>query len=614
MYVEAIVFSIHSSNRWISKDADCRLVDALLRDSLVLVPSCSVRTSEELFACIRDAKLPTHLSPYYLSILLLDSSFIVQHRMKFRRKSTSVYPISSTKRSSSSAAVPPKLKTDSQTTTTLEDIHVLVAHMLESDGEKSEMAAKRIYELCDIGNKENRVPMVCSGKFGVIAPLAQCLTTKNSGKVRRLACLTLNNLSIPIANKRYMSFGPSSKLLIDSLCKVIAEDQQDSYLCCICVMNLAAIEDSITMISRHSPSPEGKPIPPIDNPNSLVCIVEKILVSSTSLESRLQKSKGILEMVRNLPVKEVPRKQEVFSCVDNEERTCSTLANPQLLRWACGLIKNLARNEDSCSIISKTDIPKCLLEMIRSSAVSPRQWLPNEKDDFALFALLHLAEWPVSREVLLRANAKEILRPIMLEGGSQGLKATMACAFLNTEWTHYPKGRYPAAQTVYELINNIVEKKGKEGHYPYGVFKLRTATKAYRNLAMAAALEGDTKALTFPSVVAMMLQIISDVVVSSMEAGSDRNKIHPDSVSAEYALQTFDALLPSILQQVEPARKSHRCKKAAGEISVMLVTYADLTAAGPMAKDLATRLQKCGSVSRPILEIAHELWRQYLES
>lgn len=531
----------------------------------------------------------------------------MHHRKKFRRKSTSVYPIT---KLSSSIAIPPKLKADGPATT-LEDIHVLVAHMLENDGGKSEMAAQRIYELCDIGNKENRIPMVCSGKFSVITPLAHCLT-KDSGKMRRLACLALNNLSIPVANKRYMSFGPSSKLLIDSLCRVIAEDKQDSYLCCICLMNIAAIEDSISMILRHSPSPEGKPIPPIDNPNSLLCILEKILLSSTSIESRLHKSKGILDRVSIL--KENPRNDEICSFVDREERARFAPASPQVLRWACGLTKNLARNEDNCSLISKTDIPKCLLEMIRSTAIAPCQWSPNEKEDFALFALLYLTEWPVSREILLRDNAKEILRPLMSEGGSQGLKATMACAFLSTEWADFPKGRYPAAQTVYELINNIAEKKGKEGHYAYGVFKLRTATKAYRNLAIAAALEGDTKALTFPSVVAMMLQIISDVVIASMEAGSDSNKIIPDLVSAEYALQTFDALLSSILQQVEPPRKSQRCKKAASEISVMLVTYADVGAAGPLAKDIATRLQKCGSVSRPILEIAHELWRQYLEN
>jgi hypothetical protein len=527
--------------------------------------------------------------------------------MKYRCKSTAVYPIG-TKRPSS-ATIPPKLKSNGPTTT-LEDIHVLVAHMLENNGEKSELAAKRIYELCDIGNKQNRVPMVCSGKFSVITPLAQCLT-KDSGKVRRLACLTLNNLSIPIENKRYMSFGPSSKLLIDSLCKVIVQDKQDAYLCCICLMNLAAIEDSITTILRHSPTPAGKPIPPLENPQSLLCIVEKIIICSTSIESRFHKPKCILERVRIL--KESPMNEEICSFVESEERV-RTPVSPQLLRWACGLIKNLARNEDNCSLISKTDIPKCLLEMIRSTTVAPCEWAPNEKEDFALFALLHLTEWPVSREILLRAKAKDIFRPLMLEGGSQGLKATMACAFLNTEWAYFPKGRYPAAQTVYELINNIVEKKGKEGHYAKGVFKLRTATKAYRNLAIAAALEGDTKALTFPSVVAMMLQIISDVVIASMESGSDNNKINPDSVSAEYALQTFDALLPSILQQVEPARKSQRCKKAASEISVMLLTYADLAAAGPLAKDLAAKLQTCGSVSRPILEIAHELWRQYLEN
>jgi hypothetical protein len=542
---------------------------------------------------------------YFLRLTLV---FFAHHRMKYRCKSTAVYPIGSKR--PSSATIPPKLKSNGPTTT-LEDIHVLAAHMLENNGENSELAAKRIYELCDIGNKENRVPMVCSGKFSVITPLAQCLT-KDSGKVRRLACLTLNNLSIPIENKRYMSFGPSSKLLIDSLCKVMAEDKQDAYLCCICLMNLAAIEDSITTILRHSPTPAGKPVPLLDNPQSLLCIVENIIIGSTSIESRFHKPKGILERVRIL--NESPRNEELCSFVKSEERVRLAPVSVQLLRWACGLIKNLSRTEDNCSLISRTDIPKCLLEMIRSTTVAPCEWPPNEKEDFALFALLYLTEWPVSRVILLRAKAKEILRPLMLEGGSQGLKATMACAFLNTEWKYFPKGRYPAAQTVYELINNIVEKKGKEGHYAKGVFKLRTATKAYRNLAIAAAVEGDTKALTFPSVVAMMLQIISDVVISSMESEPDKNKINPDSVSAEYALQTFDALLPSILQQVEPARKSQRCKKAASEISVMLLTYADLAAAGSMAKDLAKKLQKCDSVSRPILEIAHDLWRQYLEN
>ena len=69
-------------------------------------------------------------------------------------------------------------------------------------------------------------------------------------------------------------------------------------------------------------------------------------------------------------------------------------------------------------------------------------------------------------------------------------------------------------------MTNIVEKKGKDGQYAYGVFKLYTATKAYRDLAIAAAkadiegAESNTKVLAFPSAVALCLQIISDLVIS----------------------------------------------------------------------------------------------------
>ncbi len=81
----------------------------------------------------------------------------------------------------------------------MEDIPDLLITMTTERGEKSAAATKRIYELCDVGHKQNRVPMVCSGKYDVLNPLAQCLT-QDSGDGRRLACLALNNLSVPTEN------------------------------------------------------------------------------------------------------------------------------------------------------------------------------------------------------------------------------------------------------------------------------------------------------------------------------------------------------------------------------------------------------------------------------
>jgi hypothetical protein len=466
---------------------------------------------------------------------------------------------------------------------TLDDIPDLVDQMLNSKGEKSAAATKRIYELCDVGHKQNRVPMVCSGKYDVLTPLARCLT-QESGDGRHLACLALNNLSIPTENKRVMALGPASKDVIGGLCKVIAEDKQESYLCCICLMNLSFLEASITTILQHSPAPEGKNPVPLDNPDSLLRVLEKLLTNSPAVpKSGSGKSEGV--------------------------------------RWACGLIKNLAKSEENAALIGKTDIPKCVVENIRATTAPPSRWTSNSLEDFSLFVILNLAQWPVSRDALVRAGSVDVINPIMSEGDLQGLKATMACAFLDADWGAFPDGGSPAAKAVSELMTNIVEKKGKDGQYAYGVFKLYTATKAYRDLARAAAkadsegVESNTKVLAFPSGVALSLQIISDLVISAMDDAEGGSKYVPDAMSAEYAVGAVEAMLPAVLQAADPPRKSAQSEKAAGEISQMLLTYADIAGttdeARACAKGAAMKIKEAAGSARPILEISHDLWTQY---
>ena len=455
--------------------------------------------------------------------------------------------------------------------------------MLNSKGEKSAAATKRIYELCDVGHKQNRVPMVCSGKYDVLTPLAKCLT-QESGDGRHLACLALNNLSIPTENKRVMALGPASKDVIGGLCKVIAEDKQESYLCCICLMNLSFLEASITSILQHSPAPEGKTVAPLDNPDSLLRVLEKLLTNSPAMpKSGSGKSEGV--------------------------------------RWACGLIKNLAKSEENAALIGKTDIPKCVVENIRATTAPPTRWTSNSLEDFSLFVILNLAQWPVSKDALTQAGAVDVIKPIMSEGDLQGLKATMACAFLGANWAAFPDGGNQAAKSVSELMTNIVEKKGKDGQYAYGVFKLYTATKAYRDLAVSAAQEDDegvesnTKVLAFPSAAALCLQIISDLVISAMEDAEGGSKYVPDAMSAEYAVGAFEAMLPAILQAAEPARQSVQSEKASGEISQMLLTYVDVAGTSEEAKisarNAAAKLKESHGSARPILEISHDLWTQY---
>jgi len=467
---------------------------------------------------------------------------------------------------------------------TMDDIPDLLETMLRETGEKSAAATKRIYELCDVGHKQNRVPMVCAGKYDVLTPLARCLT-QESGDGRHLACLALNNLSIPTENKRVMALGPSSDAVVGGLCKVIAEDKQESYLCCICLMNLSFLEASIAAMLQHSPVPEGSdPQPPLDNDQSLLRILERLL--------------------KNAPA--VPK---------------SGSGKFEGVRWACGLIKNLAKSEENAALFGRTAIPQCVVGNVRNASTPPGRWTSNSLEDFSLFVILNLAQWPASRQALLEAGTVDAVKPLMGEGDLQGLKATMACAFLGAPWTDFPKGGAAAAKAVSELVTNILEKKGKDGQYAYGVFKLYTATKAYRDLchaARAADDEGDstnTKVLAVPSAVSLCLQVVSDLVLAADDEANGGAKFVPDVRSAEYSAQAVAHLLPAILQAGDPPRKSVQSEKACGEVASMLTQYANLGGTSSEGKaaalTAAEEVQAAGGAARPILEISHELWTQY---
>jgi len=271
---------------------------------------------------------------------------------------------------------------------TLDDIPDLIKTMLEEKGEKRAAAIKRINELCDVGHKQNRVPMVCSGKWDVLTPLAQCLI-QDSGDGRHFACLALNNLSVQPENKNVMALGSAARDVIGGLCKVIKEDKQTSYLCCICLMNLSFLEDSINNILTYS----DRGMSPLEDDDSLLRVLEKLLVNSRS----------------------VPK-------------ACS--GESDSIRWACGLLKNLAKSEDNAKLICKTEIPVCLLDNIRNSTTPPNLWTNNSLEEFSLFVILNLAQWSGSKEALLSAGAADVIKPIVAEGYLQGLAVTMATALL----------------------------------------------------------------------------------------------------------------------------------------------------------------------------------------
>merc|ERR1711935_421893 len=169
-------------------------------------------------------------------------------------------------------------------------------------------------------------------------------------------------------------------------------------------------------------------------------------------------------------------------------------------------------SEENAALIGQTEIPKCVVENIRAASAPPSRWTSNSLEDFSLFVILNLAQWPQSREALISAGAVDVIKSIMAEGDLQGLKATMACAFLDAPWSAFPEGGSPA-------------------------------TKAYADLSKAAGKadsemggEANTKVLAVPSAVALNFQIVSDLVLSAMDDTEGGSKYVPDAMSAEHAV------------------------------------------------------------------------------
>mmetsp|Transcript_39830 Transcript_39830/g.58508 ORF Transcript_39830/g.58508 Transcript_39830/m.58508 type:complete len:505 (+) Transcript_39830:37-1551(+) len=453
---------------------------------------------------------------------------------------------------------------------TLDDIPALLETIQGDTGEESAAAIKSIYELCDVGHKQNRVPMVCSGKWDVLRPLAQCLT-KESGDGRHLACLALNNLSIPTENKRKMSLGAAGKDIIGALTAVIKDDKQESYLCCICLMNLSFLEASIGTILQYSEGDGNF----LEDPNSLIRVLEKVLSNTPNVHK-------------------------------------AGTGKSEVCRWACGLIKNLSKSEENCKYLAQTTIPESVVANIKSSSNSPSQWTTNSLEDFSLFVTLNLAQWPDSKDAVVSQGAVDVISPIIGEGDLQGLKATMACAFLGAPWSCYPAGGEPAAQAIAELMSNVVEKKGKDGQYAYGVFKLYTATKAYRDLSAAAAKSSNEGVLAIPSAIALQFKILSDLVLAEGSEGG--TKYVPDSMSAEYAAGTIQNLIPSIIKAAEPAKASPQTDKACKELEQMLNAYGDISGTSSSSKssasDIASKMKGAIGSARPTLEQSYDLWIQ----
>jgi len=463
--------------------------------------------------------------------------------------------------------------------------------MVQGEAEEATRAAKRLYELCDVAHKHNREPMVATGKYDVLNPLADCLLQEGQDEKLHFVCLTLNNLSIPHDNKRVMGMERIHKKLFSNLCEVIVSGKKEAYLCIICLMNLSYYEPAQVNIGQFSPLKDqtakkktkilrAPKTPPLENPHSLLRILQDLTAHA---------ARGTADF-----------------------------------RWAFGLLSSLAKHPENALLIGLTAVPEVALENIRLSKTKPCDWKINSLEDFSLFLILHLSE--TSNQGL--GSALEVVHPIMKNDlGVQGLKATMICTFLDAPWTDFPNYGVIAAGCVSDLMCNTFEQKGKKGMYASNVFSMSTAVKAYGQLARIAvkADKGDaakageegpvvytnTKVVALPTAVAMLLHIIGELVIHWDDGDSFAAKHHWDIKTGELAVNCIVSLLPALLEG-EKERQSTHTEAACTEISQLMIGFSKKAISIPAkakSTEAGEQIWEASKNALPLLEASFDLWK-----
>ncbi|KAL7545831.1 hypothetical protein ACHAWF_009177 [Thalassiosira exigua] len=168
----------------------------------------------------------------------------------------------------------------------------------EFDARRSR-ALRELHNLTAKGNERYRVPMVrgAEGRWDVVGAFAGALlasaeaaeaeadkTTIDGGtgassrkgapdvdEDRRLICWTLNNLSIPYENKSTVVHGDKFALLLRALTTVIRLNLPETYLCCICLLNLTFATDAVRPVTFYVPPAYENGSPPYSPHRSRSC-------------------------------------------------------------------------------------------------------------------------------------------------------------------------------------------------------------------------------------------------------------------------------------------------------------------------------------------------------
>ena len=258
---------------------------------------------------------------------------------------------------------------------------------------------------------------------------------------RRIACLALNNLSIPYENKAVMSLGNSSNVLIASLTKIIYLQLPESYMCFICLMNLTHLEDAVSPILYFSPNSDVS-VAPNGSTKRLLRVSSKQKLFKETYWFHENKSSSWdkhLQQNNKNTTETLPSRSNSSALVDhnsfiNSMERCMKTFTPFLqsevvsvekeaIRWSLGLLRNITKTKEHCALIIETEIPAMIVSFIKSTNSPVLQWTENSIEESSLLIMCNLIQYTVGQDALKRLKAHKVVEPIIGKGGIHDYRA-----------------------------------------------------------------------------------------------------------------------------------------------------------------------------------------------
>jgi hypothetical protein len=253
-------------------------------------------------------------------------------------------------------------------------------------------ALEDLQTLTDQQHAQNRVPLVCAEhKWDVMRKLLRIILVADNSEERRLACLIINNLSIPFDNKAVMCLGDLRDVLMAALLQTIRNGYPEAYLCCVCLMNLSILDDCKGVIVNYVPS--GK---------------------TGACQGPLENTFSLLRTLEGMMTKFAPFLMSTVLSVEGEA-----------IRWAIGLFRNLSTTSQNAVLIAQSKIPSLAARVLQNSPHPLCKWQKDSLEDHALAFLMQLVNFPESLQLLQRGH-KELggcLEGIEIKKGIHGMRA-----------------------------------------------------------------------------------------------------------------------------------------------------------------------------------------------